>query len=161
MKDCSMNKLDLIRYIIKTYPHPDELSKARLNKIIYLVDWKSAIENGKQITDIEWVFNHFGPYVSEVEETILRDERFKIISTKNIYNNPKNIIKLCQDTNFIEPNDTEKKIIDFIIDKTKKFYWDKFIELVYSTYPIISQERGTKLNLVTLAKEYSQLKNTD
>jgi hypothetical protein len=156
-----MNKLDLIRYIIKEYPYPEELSKARLNKIIYLVDWKSAIEHGNQLTDIEWVFNHFGPYVSDIEETILKDERFKIISTKNIYNNPKNIIKLCQDINFIEPNNTEKKIIDFIIDKTKKFYWDKFIELVYSTYPIISQERGSKLNLVTLAAEYNELKNNN
>lgn len=156
-----MNKLDLIRYIIKTYPYPSELSKARLNKIIYLIDWKSAIEHGKQITDIEWIFNHFGPYVSDVEDIILSDERFEIISTKNIYNNPKNIIKLCRDTNFIEPENIEKEIIDFIIEKTRKFYWDRFIQLVYSTYPIMSQERGTKLDLVSLAKEYSQLKNTD
>lgn len=161
MKGYSMDKLDLIRYIIKTYPHSEELSKARLNKIIYLIDWKFAIEYGKQLTKIEWVFNHFGPYVSIIEETILSDNRFKIINKKNIYNSPKNVITLVQDINFIEPSITEQKVIDFIIDKTKKFYWKRFIELVYSTYPIISQERGAKLDLVLLAEEYSQLKNSN
>lgn len=52
-----MYSIDLVRYIIKNYPNPEELSKARINKIMYLIDWKSAIENEKQITNIKWIFN--------------------------------------------------------------------------------------------------------
>jgi hypothetical protein len=32
--------------------------------------------------------------------------------------------------------------------------WNDFIRLVYSTYPIMSQERGTELDLAALAEEY-------
>lgn len=153
-----METLDLIRYIINNYLYPNELSKARLNKIIYLIDWKSAIENYQQVTNINWVFNHYGPYVTDIESLILNDNRFRINSTTNIYGNEKNIIKLVNDKNFKDPNQEIKQIIDFVLEKTKKFYWNEFISLVYSTYPIISQEKGSELNLVELAKEYNELK---
>ncbi len=156
-----MKIVNLVRYILKVYPHAKELSKARLNKIIYLIDWKSALEHEKQLTEIDWKFNHYGPYVNIIEETILSDDRFNIKSTTNIYGNEKNIIEIIQDKDFSEPTEKEQEIIDFVIEKTRKFYWDKFINLVYSTYPIISQEKGSQLNLVELAKEYKQIKKSE
>lgn len=156
-----MKIVDLVRYILKVYPHAKELSKARLNKIIYLIDWKSALEHEKQLTEIDWKFNHYGPYVNIIEETILSDDRFNIKSTTNIYGNEKNIIEIQEDRDFNEPTEKEQEIINFIIEKTRKFYWDKFINLVYSTYPIISQEKGSQLNLVELAKEYKLIKKSE
>lgn len=156
-----MKIVDLIRYILKVYPHSKELSKARLNKIIYLIDWKSALEHEKQLTSIEWKFNHYGPYVKIIEETIQNDGRFQIVSTINFYGNEKNLIEIIDDKNFSNPTEEEQEIIDFIIEKTRKFYWDKFINLVYSTYPIISQEKGSQLNLVELAKEYKNIKQNE
>ena len=156
-----MKIVNLVRYILKVYPHAKELSKARLNKIIYLIDWKSALEHEKQLTEIDWKFNHYGPYVNIIEETILSDDRFNIKSTTNIYGNEKNIIEIIQDKDFSEPTEKDQEIIDFVIEKTRKFYWDKFINLVYSTYPIISQEKGSQLNLVELAKEYKQIKKSE
>ncbi|MEM5557392.1 Panacea domain-containing protein [Aliarcobacter cryaerophilus] len=156
-----MKIVNLVRYILKVYPHSKELSKARLNKIIYLIDWKFTLEHEKQLTQIDWKFNHYGPYVNIIEETILSDDRFNIKSTTNIYGNEKNIIEIIQDKDFSEPTEKEQEIIDFVIEKTRKFYWDKFINLVYSTYPIISQEKGSQLNLVELAKEYKQIKKSE
>ncbi len=156
-----MKIVDLVRYVLKVYPHAKELSKARLNKIIYLIDWKFALEHEKQLTSIEWKFNHYGPYVNIIEETIQNDGRFQIVSTTNFYGNEKNLIEIIDDKNFSDPTEEEQEIIDFIIEKTRKFYWDKFINLVYSTYPIISQEKGSQLNLVELAKEYKNIKQND
>ena len=153
-----MRTNDLIKYIVENYPHPDELSKARLNKIIYLIDWKSAIDKEEQITDINWYFNHYGPYVKEIEELILDDNRFFLQPTITIYGNEKTIITLVDDTGFNSPTVDEKTIIDFVIEKTRRFYWKRFIELVYSTYPIISQEKGSNLDLVSLAKAYNRMK---
>lgn len=152
-----MNIVDLAKYIIEHYPHPKELSKSRLNKIIYLVDWKFVLEFEKQLTNINWKFNHYGPYVDEIKDELQKDNRFVITSTTTMYGNPKDIIELADNKNFVEPNSDEKEIIDFIIDKTKRLYWNEFIELVYSTYPIISQEKGTNLDLVKLAKEYKEI----
>ena len=152
-----MQILDLARYVIKNYPSPEELSKARLNKIIYLIDWKNALEHDSQMTDIEWKFNHYGPYVERIENELRSDSRFKIENTINIYGGQKNIISLWEDRYFIEPNEHEREIIDFIIEKTRRLFWNDFINLVYSTYPIISQEKGSVLNLVELSKEYKKI----
>jgi len=152
-----MNLNDLVRYIVKNYPHQNELSKARLNKLIYLIDWKSAIENKEQISDIEWIFNHYGPYVNNIETRLMLDDRFSFEKTTNFYGSEKNIIKVKNDINFQEPNEKQKKIIDFIINATKDMYWNKFINTVYSTYPIKYSKRGEKLDLVKLAKEYKKL----
>ena len=78
-----------------------------------------------------------------------------------IYGNKKNIIEIRDDRDFMEPTEKDQEIIDFVIEKTRKFYWDKFINLVYSTYPIISQEKGSQLNLLELAKEYKKIKQND
>jgi len=155
-----MDLSDLVRYIVKNYPHKNELSKARLNKLIYLIDWKSAIDNQEQISDIEWIFNHYGPYVSDIETRLMFDDRFSIEKTTNFYGSEKNIIKIKDDNGFQEPNEKQKKVIDFIIDITKDMYWNKFINTVYSTYPIKHSLRGEKLDLIKLANEYQKVKKS-
>jgi hypothetical protein len=145
-------------YIIKHYPKPNELSKARLNKIIYLIDWKNVLTTHTQMTSIEWKYNHYGPYVDIIENTLRKDSHFKFYETSNIYGTKKTIIQLKDDTGFQEPNANEKRIIDFIIEKTRRFNFNEFIKLVYSTYPIISQPKGSKLNLIELANEYNIIK---
>lgn len=156
-----MNINDIVAYVIKNYPRPDELSKARLNKIIYLIDWKSILLHGKPITSIQWVYNHYGPYVNDIEESLIKDERFSFKKKSNIYGNEKTVIELINQENFIEPTSDEKEVIDFIIEKTKKFNFNNFIKLVYSTYPIISQPQGSTLNLIELANEYKNLQKNE
>lgn len=52
--------IDIILYILKNYPHKNELSNARLTKMIYLIDWRSAFDNGKQITNINGILTIMG-----------------------------------------------------------------------------------------------------
>ena len=55
-----MNNLEnVIAYFCLHYPHKRELSKARLTKLVYLADWFSALIFRRQITNINWIFNHF------------------------------------------------------------------------------------------------------
>jgi len=154
-----MNLNEIIGYIVIHYPKPSQLSKARLNKVLYLIDWKFVIENDKQMTKIKWIYNHYGPYVDEVETSIIFDKRFVIEKITNIYGNDKSLIKIKDGAKFEEPNKKEKKIIDFIMEKTNRYNFTDFIKLVYSTYPIISQPQGSQLNLVALAKEYKKVKD--
>lgn len=153
-----MNTIDVIGYILKHYPHKNELAKGRLNKLVYLSDWKSSIDNGKQLTPIEWKFNHYGPYVDDIEIIIGFDDRISINREQNYYGNEKHLVKLDDNKDFVEPNDEDKKIIDFVINVTKGLNWNEFINAVYSTYPIKNSDRGSYLNLVELAKEYKEKK---
>ncbi|EMP4350859.1 Panacea domain-containing protein [Providencia rettgeri] len=149
---------NIAAYLCENYPIQSELSKARLTKMVYLADWFSSLLNNEQLTDIEWVFNHYGPYVDDVVDSIYRSRNnFSVRSEKNIYGSDKNTIHFIGDKNDIVLHGNDKKILDLVINKTKGLYFNDFIDYVYSTYPIRSRTRYSILDLPRLAREYSNL----
>lgn len=150
-----MNTLiDIVKYLYLHYPYHGELSKARVVKMIYLVDWRSCLVRGQQITNIHWYFNHYGPYVSEIIDAIRGDEDFSIQSATNMFGDTKEIIVLKNPRCKVNVSDEVKIVLDFVIEKTYRLNWTEFINLIYSTYPVVTQHRYTYFDLVKLAKEY-------
>lgn len=151
------NLKEIMTYFCLNYPYPNELSNARLTKMVYLSDWFSCLALGEQITHIRWVFNHYGPYVDDIVDTAKQNSLFTISAVQNYYGDNKLIIS-CDDFLY-EPMISKevKEILDFVINKTKSMYFNEFIDYVYSTYPISSQPRYVNLDLVYLAKEYKRV----
>jgi hypothetical protein len=147
---------DVVRFIIKNYPHKEDLSHDRIHKLIYLIDWKSAIEREKQITDLIWQRNSFGPYVALIDKLLVNDSRFELGKIENFYGSEKIVINLNDDTNFVEPTNSEREIIDFVINATSELKWNEFISGVFSTFPIQSTTlENSNLDLVKFAKIYN------
>jgi len=127
--------------------------------MIYLADWKSAIDEIKQITNIKWKFNHFGPYVDDVIIGAIFSDVFEVERTVNIRGNSKEIIAL-RDPNFVPKlSEVEKKILDHVIEATKNLNWNEFIKLVYSTFPVMTGVRGGNLDLLRAAQRYKRESN--
>src|SRR5918994_1580631 len=145
---------DVVAYLCHAYPHKGDLSKARLTKMVYLADWRSAIIRGHQITEIEWIYNYYGPYVEAVIDAIRDDPAFSVIQTANMFGDQKEIVQLNTETSWPSLTEEDIKILDFVIEETAPLYWNEFIQLVYSTYPIVSRPRFTPLELAALASEY-------
>lgn len=145
------NKLrSVMRYIVKNYPYPDDLTKTRITKLVYLIDWENVKEYGTQITNIEWFFDHYGPYVSDVLDEADEDKTVSINSTISNFGTVKYIVKPKNDKKellYDDLTDNDKDIIDRVIDKTKSFYWNEFINYVYSTEPIKNSTRYSSLDL--------------
>ena len=140
----------VMRYIVKNYPYPDDLTKTRITKLVYLIDWENVKEYGSQITNIEWFFDHYGPYVSDVLDEADEDKTVSINSTISNFGTVKYIVKPKRDKEellYDDLTDNDKDIIDRVIDKTKNFYWNEFINYVYSTEPI---KNSTKYNALDL-----------
>lgn len=152
-----MEKLiNILKYIYLNYPNVNQLSKPRLVKLIYLLDWKHCLSYDKQATNIDWYFNHYGPYVEDVINTIqIRSDLFETNSYTTQFG-------LGHKINYIGDNNFEleeeiKNTLDFVIDKTNKLNWNQFINLVYDTYPIKSNPKYTELDLVENSKKYKEL----
>lgn len=150
----------LMAYFCKYYPYKDDISKARLNKMIYLADWKSAIDREMQVSNIKWIYNNYGPYVNEIAELAKQDDWFAIYNTLNDFGHKKNVIYI---NDFVKDNDItlldcDKQYLNYVIDTTHSLNWADFIRLVYSTYPIISSNRKSNLNLVEKAMIYNEIK---
>ena len=154
-----MKKLELlIRYILLNYPLINELSKPRLVKIIYLIDWKYAIDYGKQYTEINWFFNHYGPYVDDVIKLMKeKPSVFKVNSNINSLGGVTDRFFLIDNTPVYIDNDI-KNVADYIISNTYKLNWSEFINLVYSSYPIKNNLKYSNLDLNKLSSEFRELK---
>ncbi len=147
---------DVVAYICANYPHAQELSKARVTKMVYLADWKSALDHGRQITPIEWVFNHYGPYVEHVVDSIRADPAFEVVLTSNMYGKAKEVVRVRGEVRWPDLDAQDVAVLDHVIARTAPKYWDQFIKLVYSTYPILTRPRMAILDLVALAGEYRE-----
>lgn len=154
-----MNRLqNIAAYLCDNYPIKSELSKARLTKMVYLADWFSSLLTGQQLTKIEWVFNHYGPYVDDVIESVVNSRGyFSIKNEMNFYGSEKNTILFSGNDNEINLSALDKQILDTVIEKTKNLYFNEFIDYVYSTYPIRNQTRYSVLDLPKLARECKSL----
>jgi len=152
-----MNKLEnIIAYLCCNYPHQQELSKARLTKLVYLADWFSSLVKQQQMTHISWIFNHFGPYVDDVVDAVLNNPiSFSIQHTSTRFGTDKFLISYTDSCRNINLHNDEIEILNFVINKTKGMYFDEFIDYIYSTYPIVAEERYATLDLVSLAQEYT------
>jgi hypothetical protein len=151
-----MSKLkNIIEYIISNYPQSNELSKPRLVKLIYLIDWKHSIDNGVQFTDIKWYFNHYGPYVEDVIDLMKSEsETFEVISYENPYSGGRtDKFKLKKSVNPII-NEKALNAAKFIIANTFHMNWSQFISLVYSSYPIKNSEKYTYLDLESFSEKF-------
>jgi uncharacterized protein YwgA len=144
---------DIVLYICKKYPIPDELSKARLTKLVYLADWESCVRSGKQLTNINWHFNNFGPYVDDVVDAARKSVHLKVITTNNFYGEKKELIRADKESPLPNIEKSQADILNFVIEETKRLYWNDFIKYVYSTPPITGSTRYTTLNLEHFAKE--------
>lgn len=153
-----MEKLkEMIAYFTKYYPRSNELSNARLTKMVYLADWHQAINYGTQISSINWYFDNYGPFVHEIAD-VAEDHpdifEKKVIS--NFYENKKTIINLKNSSYEPKLSERERQSLDHIINITQRLNWNDFIQLVYSTYPVASSARYSSLDLVNKAKEYKK-----
>jgi len=146
---------DIMAYLIRRSPVKSVLSNARLTKLVYLADWRHTLRHGRQVSDIRWVFDNYGPFVWDIKNTAAENEKiFSIKATENALGGSKTLITLRDDEYEPVLMREEKESLLHAIRKTSHLGWDAFIRLVYSTYPIISSERYSRLDLRELAGEY-------
>jgi hypothetical protein len=129
----------------------------RMTQMVYLIDWKSCLTNGEQITETKWELNNLGPFSPDILKAIVHNrehfvvdysvsgELFSINTTIKISDNP------------IDTHDLDfgtRRIIDFVIGNTLRLDQFEFISFIFSTFPVIKSKKFSLLNLKSLSKEY-------
>jgi len=145
---------DIVAYICAAYPQKSELSSARLTKLVYLADWQSARLGQGQLTQIDWVFNHYGPWVPDVMEAAQGDSRLRVVQDTNYYGSPRKRVEPQE--HFATPPALDQRtriLLDKVIAETRHMYFGEFIEHVYKTPPVVRSPRGSHLDLVAIAAE--------
>ena len=152
-----MKLIDAIAYICAKYPYKDELSNARVTKMIYLADWRHALNEGKPLTDITWQFNHYGPWVPDVLNAAKqRPDAIEIVHTHNAFGSEKMIFSAMPDASWPSLTKRDKQYLREVIDSTKQLTFQGFIDLVYGTFPVRRSDRYDRLDLTAMARRYWQ-----
>lgn len=142
-----------------------KLPKGRLVKLFYLLDWKSALERAQTVTHLTWYYNHYGPYLPEVINILVKNGNNIFISTEsNLLGASSDYISLgCADNAKDAPklSSDEAGLADKVIAATKDLNFEQFIKLVYSTYPVRSSRKYSQLDLLKLAQCYKEIDGTN
>lgn len=151
---------DIIAYIVINYPRKNDLSKAKLTKIIYLLDWKSALVTNQQITELEWTYDYFGPYNSNIKSIIeSRTDLFWVHECSFDFSQTMKIVHMKNEEYSPSLSENVTQVLDNMISIACEMTWNQLNQLVDSTFPIMTSERFSKLDLVAKASEYK--KNRD
>ena len=148
---------DVMAFILERYPAhlAHELSNAKVTKMIYLADWHFAIHHKKQITDINWYFDTYGPFVKDVEKTALENKDIFVVDFgNNRYGSPKKTLSLRDPKHVTNLKPELCESLKCVISVSKDKQWDSFIKMVYSSFPVRNSERYTFLDLKSLAKDF-------
>lgn len=150
--------VNVVGFTLEIYPFKHEMSNARLTKTIYLSDWHYLLKTGTRLTDIQWYFDNFGPFVWDVRNVAERvPGLFNVFKTQNARGATKLMFELRPHVSFFDKLDElERSSIQSVVDSTKDMYWDEFIKLVYSTYPVINGEKYTQIDLERCARDYKK-----
>lgn len=158
-----MNKKlhDLMALLYSKASHKSDLSKARFTKLVYLSDWKMSQKYGRTISNIEWLFNHYGPYVDDVVNLARDSADFNVVITRNVYGSIKEQIQFTGDISNCNSIDSEELlVIDEVIDETDSMYFNDFIGHVYTTFPVKESNRYSVLDLPKLAQKEALVKKS-
>ena len=96
------------------------------------------------------------PHVDDVWQTAVSGPDSEVIRTENLYGNAKDLIKVIPGASYSSVSKVESDVLHQVIEPTTPRYWEDFIRLVYPTYPIIPQEKFTKLSLPQLVKDHKK-----
>lgn len=141
----------IVYYIASRFPN--NLSRTRLMKLVYLIDYKAKYESklNRKITNLSYDFYHYGPFslklIQEVEamdghelvesEIVTPDGRVVNIISRGL--KPREGINQKLDLFSGE----EQGLIKEVVDEFGQKGFEELIKYVYDTEPIKSNVRGT------------------
>ena len=151
-------KLSLVKYILANYPNKYALSVSRLIGILYLSDWKSALEKNNQMTNVSWCLESEGPYVDDFLKLAKNDPEINVVNVGIAHSEKNKNVELRKNYHDnIKISVDDKEILDFVIKKTKDKSYAAFMRLVNSTYPVILSDHKGEINMVKMAVDYRHL----
>jgi len=142
------SEIEMIYYLINRFPAG--ITKTRLLKLLYLIDFRSKEKLGKKITKFTYDYYYYGPYSESFIKTLNFSKGYEVTETTKVTSNLE-VIYLY--TPGMQPrvsaqlsslNKTQKKIIEEVIDQYGQLEFKELLGEVYKTRPIERKHFGTK-----------------
>lgn len=152
-----MDLRNVITYIISQLVEMEvSFGKTKLVKLLYLIDVEFYRSFSRQLTNLEWIFYHYGPYAfsldhtfSEMDLDIPQEDVFTTSGVKaKIFRLEKHVKSDLENS-----TGADKIIIDRIIKSWGYSDLNSLLSYVYfHTEPMVTAERGESLDFSKIKK---------
>lgn len=124
---------DVVRYLAKTYPCPYDLTRARLVRLLFLVDQERIEQTGEPLTNIRWTYGNYGPNAPSVTKAMEKDRALVIQKISTNMGPAKYIVRANTPLPYTGATlkDKEKESIEKVIEETRALSWNRFVEYMY------------------------------
>jgi hypothetical protein len=146
----------LLQILAEASLKPLTLSKTQLVKLLYLTEVEFYRERGERLTDLDWLFYHYGPYALEID-TLLNEKEFEMEKKETKSEREIQLYKIA------EPTPKYASFVDAKVSLTVKRIvgeWGnkplpELLDYVYfETEPMQTVERrGDHLDFSTISRE--------
>src|SRR4051812_3037950 len=107
---------EIMAYIVNFYTSKKIVSMSRLVKTMYLVDWQSAINYERLITNVTWDIRYSGPFAYEIDNILTKDNSFQVVKSNLPNLNVRQVLVAKHISISLLPAD--KNILDSILRRT-------------------------------------------
>lgn len=146
--------INILDYLYTTYPNSGQLSISRVMKLLYLIEWRFAINKFEKLTDIEWNLSQYGPFYRNLRSIFNESSNFDVSVRFDENNKEQLIIKFLDKKGVENISHDTKEVIDFVVNHCKNYSWSELNNLVNSTYAVLNSKEGQLIDLVKSAKSY-------
>lgn len=141
----------VINHLVK---NDDKLTKTKLAKYLWYIDFSSYKLYGKSMMGLTYVHNHYGAYPIGYNDKLSNDNVEIIEKYYEDNDNYVYFINGCKST--IELEEDEKKIVDLVLEKFKNYNTKQFVDYMHKEYAyketkpneIIKYEYADKLSII-------------
>ena len=140
----------LLAGICKRYP--GGISRSRLIKTAFLVDWESVRLRGRQLSDAAWRWGESGPTTADVDGVLGRPP-FRLVRGATASGAPYELITLQPGYRPRLPAEAAH-LVERVLGKYGALHAKDFFQVVYSTYPLLVSRPGDRLDLGELARAH-------
>jgi hypothetical protein len=130
---------------------PGGITRTRLLKLLYLIDYYSKEKLKKKITNFSYDYYYYGPYSEQYILLLDVMKSEELLETTTITNDGNLIYsygpvnKISKDYSSLKLfNTSEKEIIKSVINDFARLHFNNLLEKVYNTEPIKENKFGTK-----------------
>ncbi|MBV6443732.1 MAG: DUF4065 domain-containing protein [Haliscomenobacteraceae bacterium CHB4] len=151
---------NVLLYLYREFPNPLSLGASRAIKMIFLADWRCAVDSGEPMTDIEWRNSDRGPYSPLIAEALARDEENFFLEPNEEESLRALSFVVIPKSNSLAHADLDlncKKALDGVVEDTHQMALWQLSNFVETQFPMRVTEQGDVIRLSFWAKQYRKI----
>lgn len=145
---------DVVQTLLVSYPHAEDLTFSRLERMAYLTAWRLALAESDVQIGMDWILGELGPRSAQMDRVRHAGAVMDTQATRRTpFGTPRTVCVPRTGTLPALPEEVATQIA-FVIGVARRLRRHELAGLVAGTYPVRTSQIGERMDLAALAVAY-------